>query len=431
MTLELITILVVTGVGVALALLLDREARGMIAIGEGMLLGMGAGSAALFAFAVAGIRWGRPLLMTTAVTVAAVAWWFARRRARAVVDLVHYSPASAVFDAISIVGMAGYAALSTIAPIWEFDYLGDWGLKGRLFWEARGIDWPFLEHAFHRAIHPDYPLLLPLSFDVLAVARGEWNDRALGLLNVVFALALLLVARRLAVEETGSAVGGAFIAAALLPFAASPWIGLAEAPLAAYATVAILLLRVDDSRVTIAAVLLGLAASAKNEGLTLIVAVAIALVVAGRARLLPRLWPAVAIPLPWLLLRLTRDIPTDLATGNVLSRVAAHMEDPGQLLGALARYPVGKPFYWVGIIAAFALLRSRLVTRERFALTAIVVQFAFYIGAYLSSPHDLDWHLRWSWERVVSHLTPALTYIVLVQLTRVAVARKPQPSPAD
>lgn len=430
MTLELITILVVTGVGVALALLLDREARGMIAIGEGMLLGMGAGSAALFAFAVAGIRWGRPLLMTTAVTVAAVAWWFARRRARAVVDLVHYSPASAVFDAISIVGMAGYAALSTIAPIWEFDYLGDWGLKGRLFWEARGIDWPFLEHAFHRAIHPDYPLLLPLSFDVLAVARGEWNDRALGLLNVVFALALLLVARRLAVEETGSAVGGAFIAAALLPFAASPWIGLAEAPLAAYATVAILLLRVDDSRVTIAAVLLGLAASAKNEGLTLIVAVAIALVVAGRARLLPRLWPAVAIPLPWLLLRLTRDIPTDLATGNVLSRVAAHMEDPGQLLGALARYPVGKPFYWVGIIAAFALLRSRLVTRERFALTAIVVQFAFYIGAYLSSPHDLDWHLRWSWERVVSHLTPALTYIVLVQLTRVAVARKPQPSPA-
>jgi hypothetical protein len=429
--LELITILVATGVGVALALLLDREARGMIAIGEGMLLGMGAGSAALFAFAVAGIRWGRPLLMTTAVTVAAVAWWFARHRARAVVDLVHYSPAAAVFDAISIVGMAGYAALSTIAPIWEFDYLGDWGLKGRLFWEARGIDWPFLEHAFHRAIHPDYPLLLPLSFDVLAVARGEWNDRALGLLNVVFALALLLVARRLAVEETGSAVGGAFIAAALLPFAASPWIGLAEAPLAAYATVAILLLRVDDSRVTIAAVLLGLAASAKNEGLTLIVAVAIALVVAGRARLLPRLWPAVAIPLPWLLLRLTRDIPTDLATGNVLSRVAAHMEDPGQLLGALARYPVGKPFYWVGIIAAFALLRSRLVTRERFALTAIVVQFAFYIGAYLSSPHDLDWHLRWSWERVVSHLTPALTYIVLVQLTRVAVARKPQPSPAD
>jgi hypothetical protein len=329
-----------------------------------------------------------------------------------------------------VAGVIGYAMFSTIAPVWEFDYLGDWGLKGRLFHEIGGFDWQFLQTAFHRAIHPDYPLLMPLSFDALAVVRGGWNDHALGILNAVFALGLLLIVRRLAFEETGSEIGAAFLAAAMLAFAASPWIGLAESPLAAYGTAAILLLRIDDSRVDVAAVMLGLAASAKNEGLTLIIAVAIGLVVAGRARIVPRLWPAVAIPLPWLIVRMTHDFPTDLATGNVFSRVVAHLEHPAPLLEALGRYPVGKPLYWIGIIAALALLRSSLVSRERFALTAIVMQFAFYIGAYLSSPHDLDWHLRWSWERLVSHLTPALTYIVLVQLMRAVVERPPPPEPA-
>lgn len=428
---EILAIVLATAIGIALALLLDREGRGAVLAGEGMLLGIGACAAILFVFAVATIAWSRVLLLATAAIVGAIAWWFARHRIGQLTATSPYAPASAIFDGITAFGLVGYALLCTIAPLWEFDYIGDWGLKGRLFWEAHGIDWSFLQNAFHRAIHPDYPLMLPLSFDVLAVVRGDWNDRAVGLLNVVFALALLLVVRRLAAEETGSDLAGAFAAAAMLAFAASPWIGLAESPLVAYGTMAILLLRVGDSRVNVAAVLLGLAASAKNEGLTLIVAVAVALVIAGRARLVPRLWPAIAIPLPWLVARLMRDIPTDLATGNVFSRVLAHVENPAPLLEALAHYPVGKPLYWLGIIAAFAILRSRLVSRERFALSAIVVQFAFYIGAYLSSPHDLDWHLRWSWERVVSHLTPTLTYVVIVQLTLAAARRAAEPQPAS
>ena len=40
---------------------------------------------------------------------------------------------------------------------------GDFGLKARTFWEVRGIDWAFLESAFHRNIHPDYPPLVPLA----------------------------------------------------------------------------------------------------------------------------------------------------------------------------------------------------------------------------------------------------------------------------
>jgi len=54
----------------------------------------------------------------------------------------------------------------------------------------------------------------------------------------------------------------------------------------------------------IAIVLLGLAACVKNEGIALLVSVALALLFAQR-RNVRRLWPAVAIAAPWLLLRAT------------------------------------------------------------------------------------------------------------------------------
>lgn len=427
-------ILLFLAIGFALALLLDRNARGGVAIGEALLLGTGATAAIPFLYALAGVRWTRPLFLISAAIILIVAWFFAWKRGAgsqpagghaSSLATSHFMWLSLPFDLYTAIGLAGYALFATIAPVWEFDYLGDWGLKARIFWEKGGIDWAFLERSFHRAIHADYPLLLPMSFDVLNLVRGGWDDRHFGVLNVVFAVALLLIVRRLAMEETGSPAVAAFIAAAMLPFAASPWIGLAEAPMATFGTAAILLLRRGDERVNVAAVLLGLAAFSKNEGLALIVAVAVGLAIAGRTRVIPRLWPAIAIPLPWLFARMTIHLQTDLAAGNVFSRVAAHLEHPSLLLGALARYPVGKPLYWIGIVAAIAILRSSFVVAERFALSTIVLQFAAYIGAYLTSPWDLNWHLRWSWERVVSHLSPTLTYIVLVQL---ALAIRKQPS---
>ena len=156
------------------------------------------------------------------------------------------------------------------------------GFKARTFFAAGGIDWHFLEHPFHYDVHPDYPPLLPLAFDVFAVMRGSWNDATLGLLSVAFAVALLLVVNRIAREETESSITAAAITAAMVPFACSPWIGLAEGPLLAYATTGMLLIR--RGSMAAGAVMLGLAASTKNEGLTLIVATAIALVAARRAR---------------------------------------------------------------------------------------------------------------------------------------------------
>ena len=83
-------------------------------------------------------------------------------------------------------------------------------------------------HPPDASVHPDYPLLLPLTYDVIAVLRNGWNDAHLGIVHVAFAAALLLVFHGSALDETRSRIAAAFIAIALVPLAATPWIGMAE-----------------------------------------------------------------------------------------------------------------------------------------------------------------------------------------------------------
>lgn len=364
-------------------------------VGEGLLIGI-----AICAATLTILPWSRWIVVTAVLAIAAAAF---RPRAFKVNASL-----------LVVVLLLGYAIYATLAPPPEYDFLTNWGFKAKAFFEVRGIDWQLLGRSIDRNVHPDYPLLLPLTYDFIAVLRNGWNDAHLGIMHVAFAAALLLVIYENAWDDTRSRIAAACIAIALIPFAATPWIGLAEGSFIAYATAALLLIRRGD--LTLGAILLGLAASTKNEGLTLIAAVAIALLCAGRKRDVVRLWPAVLIPLPWLIARSLRHLPTDIATGGVIKRVMTHALHPGPLLAALSSVSLGKPLYWIALAIGIAIASRTLVTRERFILAALAVQFACYLGAYLATPFDVMWHVTWSWERLVAHLTPALTYVVLVQL---------------
>ena len=348
------------------------------------------------------LPWSRWVILGTILILAALSF----RRIR--------FPAPSPGLLLALIPLLGYALYATLAPPPEFDYLADWGLKARAFFEIRGIDWQLLGRAVARDTHPDYPLLLPLTYDVIAVLRGSWSDAYLGLVHVVFAAALLLVIHESALEELQSRSAAAFITFALVPLAATPWIGLAEGPFIAYATAALLLIRRGD--VTLGAVLLGLAASTKNEGLTLIAAAAIGLLCSGRRRDVLRLWPAIAIPLPWLIARSLHELPTDIVSGSVFDRITAHLSNPRPLLDALSSTSLGKPLFWIALAAGTAIAARALATRERFVMVTLLIQFACYVAAYFATPYDVAWHVTYSWERLVGHLTPALTYVVLVAL---------------
>jgi len=385
--------------------------------GEALLVGIGAGAGVLFGLSLVGVPWTRASFVLGMLAIAGLSA-LGSRLSGAVPEsreLRAESPWLPVpFVALAIILVIGYAIFATVAPMWEVDFIADWGFKARAYFVAHGIDWKVL--AFHRDIHPDYPPLLPLAFDILAIARGAWDDRTMGLIGVAFAAGLLLIVHRLALEETGSRAAAAFVAAAMVPLACSPWIGLAEGPLVAYGTAALLLIR--RGSVAAGAVMLGLAASTKNEGLTLIVAAAVGLAVVKRWRDIARLWPALVIPLPWLVLRRVHHLQTDLTEGSVVARIVEHVTNPRPLLVAFATYSVGQPFFWLALALGIALTIRPLLARERFVLVAVAVQFLFYIAAYLATPHDVLWHVRWSWERLISHLSPALTYIVFVHLSR-------------
>ncbi len=363
--------------------------------GEGILIGI-----AICAATLTILPWSRWIVVTAILIIAAATF-----RPR---------PFKLNPGLLLLALLLGYAFYATLAPPPEYDYLTDWGFKAKAFFEVRAIDWHLLGRSIDRNVHPDYPLLLPLTYDFIAVLRNGWNDAHLGIVHVAFAAALLLVIFERAMDDTRSRLAAASIVIALFPLAATPWIGLAEGPFIAYATAALLLLRRGD--LTLGAILLGLAASTKNEGLTLIAAVATGLVCAGRKRDILRLWPAVVIPLPWLIARSIHQLPTDIAADGVIARIVEHASHPGSLFAALSSVSLGKPLYWIALAIGIAIASRTLIARERFILVALLVQFACYLGAYLATPFDLVWHVTWSWERIVAHLTPALTYVVLVAL---------------
>ncbi|HEX7681005.1 MAG TPA: hypothetical protein VF713_22905 [Thermoanaerobaculia bacterium] len=391
--------------------------------GEGLLLGIG-----ICAAMPALLPWSRwfivPALLVIAVVMAGLSAWRSAGSSPPGPPPAN-SRWALLFYALALIALIGYALYATVAPPPEFDYLTNWGFKAKAFFEVRVIDWQFLGHAIYFNVHPDYPLLLPLTYDFIAILRNDWSDAHLGVVHVAFATALLLVIHGAALEETKSRLAAAFITAALVPFAATPWIGLAEGPFVAFATSALLLIR--RGNMALGAILLGLAASTKNEGLALIVAAALGLVCARRARDVIRLWPAVVIPLPWLIARSLHSLVTDIAAGGVIARVIDHLRNPIPLVAAIASVSLGKPLLWIALAMGIVIVSRTLATAERFLIVTLGVQFACYIGAYLATPFNLAWHVTWSWERLVAHLTPALTYVVLAALIARHGASEPAP----
>ncbi|HEY6136191.1 MAG TPA: hypothetical protein VI670_00335 [Thermoanaerobaculia bacterium] len=405
----LVATLIAIGAGAPPALLLAKRRVDPRVLPEAYLLGIGVEAAALFALALCGVPWSRASAIGTVVVIAVAGAIFCRWRKRTGMSACPPH----VVDVFTVILVAGYARFATIASPTDADFIGIWGMKARAFDAVRGIDWTFLAQPYNAFAHADYPLLVPLAYDFQSLMAGVWIDRWAGALNAGFALATLLAVRAFLGEETRP-LFAALGTLALAPLACSPWVGLAEGALVAFGTTALLEARAGE--LTRAAVLLGLAASCKNEGLTLIVAVALALLIAGEGRRVIRLWPAIAISLPWLIVSRAHGLHGDLAAGDVAGRVLGHLADPMPLVRAIAANPPGRPLFWIGIALALAIGIRRVVWRERFLASAIALQALAFLAAYLVTPHDVAWHVRWSWERLLMQLVVPLGFLAFVSM---------------
>jgi hypothetical protein len=382
---------------------------GLRLLAEAYLLGIALQAATLFALSMCGVPWSCANAVGAIVVVAVVAALVVVRRGGWTIA----RPAFTVIDALTLIVVAGYARFATVASPTDADFIGIWGLKARVFDVARGVDWTFLAQPYNVFAHLDYPLLVPLAYDFQALVAGVWIDRWAGALNVGCGLATLLIVRSFLGREMRP-LFASIVTLALVPLACSPYIGLAEGALVAFGTTA--LLEARDGAIGRAAVFLGLAASCKNEGLALIVAVAIALTVAGGARRVVRLWPAILIPLPWLIVSRAHGLHGDLTEGSVVARVLQHLGDPMPIVSALAAHPPGRLLFRLGLALALVIGIRRVVGRERFLAAAILLQMLAFVAAYVVTPHDVSWHVQWSWERLVMQLAVPLVFLAVVSM---------------
>ena len=146
--------------------------------------------------------------------------------------------------------------------------------------------------------------------------------------------------------------------------------------------------------------LLGCAALSKNEGYVIIVVTIVAVALTHGVRAATRLWPAIAVGTPWLILRATHHLATQLASGPVAERFVANTQQWHEIVQLIAQHAAGKPILWLGVILSLACAARRWIARERLLLIVAALQMLSYIAAYLITPFGLVWHIRWSWDRI-------------------------------
>ena len=86
------------------------------------------------------------------------------------------------------------------------------------------------------------------------------------------------------------------------------------------------------------------------------------------------------------------------------------------MLQAMAAYSPGRVIFWIGLVVALAIGWRRVVGEERFLASVIALQLIAFIVAYVITPHDVSWHVRWSWERIVTQLAAVTGFLAVVVL---------------
>ena len=429
MTAVVIAILSMIVIGLPIALAIDRSARGPLLLGTAFLYGSGWIFLALLALSILHVQWTVVSVVIAALLPLALLMNTTRH---SVLGTRHFKPHW--LDIPTLVSMLGFALFATAAPLWEWDFWAIWGMKARVFLEHGGIDWRFLQSPWNSYVHADYPLLVPLNFDFVALLNGGWSDRWLGLLSVAWAAALLLIVRDLAARES-TVVPSALITLAIAGLAASRYPGLAEGPIIAYGAAGVLFIRralqcgvglqPDPTgraearpHMLHGALLLGLAANVKNEGLALLVAVAAALLLV-RPRAVLRLWPSLALAAPWLILRAAHTLPTDIVGGSAMTRVLARLPNAAMIVFYVVRH-LYEPWFWITVLVGVMILPLSMRRREAFVLLVTGIQLVFYIGSYFATPHGIRWHVATSWSRLTDQIAIPITVAVFLALANYA-----------
>lgn len=322
------------------------------------------------------------------------------------------------------------------------DFVYHWGLKGKRYHLAGGIDFAFLADPLHLTDHPDYPNLLPSLYAATAHLRGWFDEVSMLGWSILFLLLIGLFARwalarggaRGAWLEAGTALvalvagmvavgydlaGGGDPVIALALLVALPALlrspGVLGDP--QHTDPQLTDPRLDDLRVALAA---ALAAATKIEGIALAAVLLLArLWVArqagdgdSRRRWLRRLpWlvlPPALVVLPWLAAAVHHHLFAAANPGApAAGRLAVLLPAVAEALGTREWHG----FAWLALLLPWPLA----VRRTRIAALVLALQGGFYLAVYLGAPVDTRFYVLSSLPRLLFHLLlPLLVLLVLL-----------------
>ncbi|MBI2214954.1 MAG: hypothetical protein HYU52_15005 [Acidobacteria bacterium] len=420
MTAALLAISILTVAGLPLATWLEPSLGWRARTGVSFMLGAGVSTLLMLSLSLVGISWSPAVVLGGVALVACACVPLARRARGESSTTLRATPLSLGADAATFLSLGGYAVFATLARPWEWDFWAIWGLKAKEFFLARGVSFEFLARPDNFFAHPDYPPLLSLVYDFVAILEGRWDDRWMGVLSVAFAVAMLAVMREELERQSGSPVIGAAGTLALSGVACSAWVGLGEGPLVALASSGLVIMSRglrDDAPRAIAAgsVLLGLSALTKNEGLSFVVATAVVTVIVSRRRVLLAALPAAAVVAPWLVARVMIAATTDVFEGGFVARFTERLSSPSAFFETLAGGRFERPLFWLIALVAL-MLHPPAAKRQRFLIGVALLQALSYIAVYAGTLNDLASHVQSSFGRVTSHLAPLVGIVAILAI---------------
>ncbi len=335
--------------------------------------------------------------------------------------------AELVASTLIVVWTAGMLRTTLSMPMVGWDALINWVFKGRVLHHWGTIPHGFFtDSQYAMYAHLDYPLLVPIT-----VARiYDWTGDNADLVRGWWALLAGAAVAGLYWGTQGLTgwpvrLGGLVVLVcmpAMVVYAAGPLTGYAELPLAVFFLYAGLFMyrwleRPATHELGLSALFFGMAGFTKNEGLVMALAglaLLMGLVVFRRAGL-PVVWQAVPVMglmiVPWQIQRVVWGIKGDMnptptglmqhwdsRSGLVMQYLLSNTWDAHQL-GLLWHL---LPLAGLGALA-FA---PRQWLKALPILLMIVAHFAGVIAAYVTTPHDIIWHLNTSADRVVFQASP-------------------------
>jgi hypothetical protein len=334
-----------------------------------------------------------------------------------------------------------FAVRWSAEPHGHWDAFSIWNLRARFLYRG-GPHWqdgssPALDWS-----HPDYPLLIPASVARAWTFLGHESTLAPALIGLVFTLATagLLGAVIASLRNSTQGVLAALVLLGTPVFLMIGFWQIADAPLAFFmlATVGLLCLHdrtgaAGKGGLILAGMMAGFAAWTKNEGLLFLACLFPArLAVRGFAigwkgafrDMLPLLLGLLPVALLLVYFKAYLAPPNDLVAGQGPQSTLGRLTDAGRyalIVRAFGRdflTTIGPGAVLVLALAFMLLGRAPRAARPAAALPLLVVLLMLlgYFAVYLTTPHDLSWHLGSSLHRLYIQLWPLalLGYFLIV-----------------